>query len=296
MVQSLTQRGGSAAAIQHHYDVSNQFYRLWLDPSMTYSAGLWPETGLDNDLEQSQLQKIDWHLSAAGLKEGPPLDTQVGHQLLDIGCGWGTVMQTHVGHHLANQAVGLTLSHQQYEHILDFDNSRIEVREESWIKHQPSRPYDGIVSIGAFEHFALPETSSAEKVEVYREFFSRCQQWLKPKGKLSLQTIAYGSLNAKDKNVFTQTEIFPDSELPRPGEIFLASDGLFEIVTYRNDRLHYGKTCDLWLKNLRSQRGLIEEQFGPDLYQKYEKYLKLAVAGFYFGQILLLRLEMRALT
>lgn len=295
MVQTLPQRGGSAAAIQHHYDVSNEFYRLWLDPSMTYSAGLWPDTILDDDLEQSQLKKIDWHLTAAGLNHSNPIGVQVGQKLLDIGCGWGTVMQTHIDQHPANQAVGLTLSHQQYEYILSFDQANIEVREESWIDHQPTQSYDGIVSIGAFEHFALPDTSSSEKVEVYRDFFSHCQQWLKSKGKLSLQTIAYGSLNAKDKNVFTQTEIFPDSELPRPGEIFLATDGLFEIITYRNDRLHYGKTCDLWLKNLRSQRGQIEAQFGSTLYQNYEKYLKLAVAGFYFGQILLLRLEMKSL-
>jgi cyclopropane-fatty-acyl-phospholipid synthase len=110
-----------------------------------------------------------------------------------------------------------------------------------------------------------------------------------------LQTIAYGSLNAEEKNLFTQTEIFPDSELPRPGEIFIASDGLFEIKTYRNDRLQYGKTCDLWLKNLRRQKLVIMEQFGEELYRKYEHYLKLAVVGFYSGQILLLRLEMQSL-
>lgn len=290
MVQSLTKRGGNAAAIQHHYDVSNRFYQLWLDSSMTYSAGLWPENVLNDDLEQAQIRKIDWHLAAAGAQ---PASSP--RMLLDIGCGWGALMRQHTRQQPGNKAVGLTLSHEQYEHITDLNQANIAVREESWIDHQPTTAYDGIVSIGAFEHFAQPETSAAEKVDVYREFFSRCQQWLKPKGKLSLQTIAYGSLSAKDKNVFTQTEIFPDSELPRPGEIFLAADGIFEVVTYRNDRLHYGKTCDLWLANLRHHRETIEQEFGTALYQKYEKYLKLAVAGFYFGQILLLRFEMKSL-
>jgi cyclopropane-fatty-acyl-phospholipid synthase len=204
-------------------------------------------------------------------------------------------MQRYLSLDPTSNATGLTLSHNQYQHIGSLNIPNLQVCEESWIVHQPTTAYDAIVSIGAFEHFAQPGATLEEKVSVYKEFFGRCQQWLKPKGKLSLQTIAYGSLNAEDKNVFTQTEIFPDSELPRPGEIFLASDGLFEIKTYRNDRLQYGKTCDLWLKNLRSQKLLIVDQFGEELYRKYEQYLKLAVAGFYFGQILLLRFEMQSL-
>jgi cyclopropane-fatty-acyl-phospholipid synthase len=287
MVASLTNRGGSAEAIQHHYDVSNEFYTLWLDSSLTYSSGLWDSPTLDDDLETAQQRKIDWHLNASG--------ATTGNRLLDIGCGWGALMQRHINSDPHNDATGLTLSHNQYLHIRALNIPNIQVCEESWIVHQPTDAYDAIVSIGAFEHFAQPGASLEEKVSVYREFFSRCQEWLKPKGKLSLQTIAYGSLNAEDKNVFTQTEIFPDSELPRPGEIFMASDGLFEIKTYRNDRLHYGKTCDLWLKNLRRQKLLIVEQFGEELYRKYEQYLKLAVAGFYFGQILLLRFEMQSL-
>ncbi|GAB1541046.1 cyclopropane-fatty-acyl-phospholipid synthase family protein [Scytonema sp. NUACC21] len=286
-VKSLSNRGGSAAAIQHHYDVSNEFYALWLDSSLTYSSGLWDGSTLDDDLEQSQQKKIDWHLNASG--------ATTGKRLLDIGCGWGALMQRHVSLDPSYSATGLTLSHNQYQHIRSLNIPNIKVCEESWIVHQPTTPYDAIVSIGAFEHFAQPEAKLEEKVSVYREFFSRCQEWLKPKGKLSLQTIAYGSLSAADKNLFTQTEIFPDSELPRPGEIFMASDGLFEIKTYRNDRLHYGKTCDLWLRNLRRQRLPIVEQFGEELYRKYEQYLKLAVAGFYFGQILLLRFEMQSL-
>ena len=287
MVQSLTTRGGSAAAIQHHYDVSNDFYSLWLDPTLTYSCGLWDDPTMDDDLEQSQHRKIDWHLNASGARNG--------NNLLDIGCGWGALMRRYISEDPERKATGVTLSHNQYQYIGALNNPNITVQEESWIVHQPINPYDGIVSIGAFEHFAQTDASQAEKISVYREFFSRCQNWLKPNGKLSLQTISYGSMDAAQKNLFTQNEIFPDSELPRPGEIFLASDGLFEIKTYRNDRLQYGKTCDLWLKNLRRQKSFIISEYGEALYQKYEQYLKLAVAGFYFGQILLLRFEMQSL-
>ncbi|NET66240.1 MAG: class I SAM-dependent methyltransferase [Moorea sp. SIO1G6] len=287
LVQGLTTRGGNAAAIQHHYDVSNEFYSLWLDPSLTYSCGFWDNPAMDDNLEQSQQKKIDWHLETSG--------ATTGKRLLDIGCGWGALMRRYVNGYPDRQAVGLTLSHNQYEHICSLGLDNIKVYEESWIVHQPMTTYDAIVSIGAFEHFAKPETTSEEKISVYREFFRQCQQWLKPKGKLSLQTITYGSLSAEDKNWFTQNEIFPDSELPRPGEILIAADGLFEIKTYRNDRLQYGKTCDLWLNNLRRQKSLIIEGFGEKIYRKYEQYLKLVVAGFYFGQILLLRLEMQSL-
>ena len=286
MVQTTT-KGGNAAAIQHHYDVSNDFYALWLDSSMTYSCGLWDEPTMDDNLAKSQKKKIDWHLNASGAK--------TAKRLLDIGCGWGALMSEYAKGKPEVRATGLTLSHAQYEYINSLNIPNIEVREESWIAHQPKHTYDAIASIGAFEHFAQPGSTMEEKVSVYREFFARCQKWLKPKGKLSLQTIAYGSLNAEQKNWFTQTEIFPDSELPRPGEIFLASDGLFEIKAYRNDRLQYGKTCDLWLQNLRQKKSLIIERFGRELYDKYEQYLKLAVVGFYFGQILLLRLEMESL-
>jgi cyclopropane-fatty-acyl-phospholipid synthase len=78
MVETLTNRGGSAAAIQHHYDVSNEFYAIWLDSSLTYSAGFWDDPILDNDLEQSQQKKIDWHLNASG--------ATTGKRLLDRAC------------------------------------------------------------------------------------------------------------------------------------------------------------------------------------------------------------------
>jgi cyclopropane-fatty-acyl-phospholipid synthase len=286
-MEKILSRGGNAAAIRHHYDVSNEFYSQWLDSGMTYSAGFWDSSYLDDDLEASQKRKIDWHLSASG--------ADIGSKLLDIGCGWGALMRRYASLNPANLATGLTLSHNQYEYVRSLNVSNVQVYEESWIDHQPSCTYDSIISIGAFEHFAQPGSEQEEKVRIYREFFNRCQQWLKPKGKLTLQTIAYGSLSAENKNLFIQNEIFPDSELPRPSEVFMASDGLFEIKSYRNDRLQYGKTCDLWLKNLRFQKLSLIEKFGEDLYLKYEHYLKLVIAGFYLGQILLLRFEMQSL-
>ena len=89
-------------------------------------------------------------------------------------------------------AVGLTLSDAQAAHVQARKLPGVEVRTESWAKHQPAEPYDSIISIGAFEHFAPPSYPTEQKIEVYRDFFRRCRSWLTPKGRLSLQTIAYG--------------------------------------------------------------------------------------------------------
>src|ERR1700712_46815 len=97
---SVGNRGASAESIQHHYDLSNEFYSLWLDESMTYSCGLW-EDG-DDSLLASQLRKIDYliALSSASGQE----------RVLDIGCGWGSTMHRLVTAHAVDQVTGLTLS------------------------------------------------------------------------------------------------------------------------------------------------------------------------------------------
>lgn len=85
-------------------------------------------------------------------------------------------------------------------------------------------------------------------------FFERCRAWLSERGALSLQTIVYGDMDASEANGFITTEIFPQAELPRPQEILAATDRLFEVVSYRNDRLDYARTCETWLTNLRAAR------------------------------------------
>ena len=83
--QAVPTRGGTEAAIQHHYDLSNAFYGLWLDETMTYSCGLWREGDDPDDLLAAQRRKVDYHLPAAGI-------SRVRH-VLDIGCGWGSLLE-----------------------------------------------------------------------------------------------------------------------------------------------------------------------------------------------------------
>src|SRR5262249_58479975 len=113
--------------------------------------------------------------------------------------------------------------------------------------------------IGAFEHFANAAWPEEEVVGTYRAFFRRCHEFLKPGGWLSLQTIAYGNLDRQkakssvEANFYMQ-EIFPEAELPSLDQVARASNGLFELVTLRNDRDHYRRTCDVWLRRLTGQR------------------------------------------
>src|SRR5688500_8349804 len=109
-MQSTTERavnrGASAEAIQYHYDVGNGFYQLWLDADLNYSCAMWHE---NDTLEEAQLRKLDHHIAAAR--------AQGGARVLDIGCGWGSLMRRLVEHHGVDRAVGLTLSAQQADWI-----------------------------------------------------------------------------------------------------------------------------------------------------------------------------------
>jgi cyclopropane-fatty-acyl-phospholipid synthase len=281
-------RGGTEAAIKHHYDLSNAFYALWLDETMTYSCGLWRQGDDPEDLAAAQRRKLDFHLAAAGAPRA--------RHMLDIGCGWGSLLERALDHPQIENATGLTLSDAQFQHIGARGNARLQVLKESWIDHKPQDKYDSIVSIGALEHFASPGDSPREKIGLYREFLQKCRSWLTPEGALSLQTIAYGTMRTDENNAFISTHIFPDSELPQPHELVEAASGLFEVVRLRNDRVQYARTCDLWFKNLRRRRPEAVEIVGEEKVQQYEKYLRLSSFGFNTGRVGLLRLALVPVT
>jgi cyclopropane-fatty-acyl-phospholipid synthase len=292
MAQTCAVRGASPEAIRHHYDVGNDFYRLWLDPTLTYSCALWSEDDHDDMLEIAQRRKIEHHAQWAHARGA--------ERVLDIGCGWGAVLKYLAEEQGVRHAVGLTLSREQAEWIASFNHPGIEVRLESWTEHAPAQPYDAVVSIGAFEHFARPEWDDEHKLAAYRAFFARCHGWLRPGGRLSLQTIAYGDVDrtrfrASSQVQFIVREIFPESELPTLGQIIQASDGLFEVVALRNDREDYERTCRVWCSRLTAQRRQAVAVAGADVTARYVRYLRLSAASFQFGQTCLLRLAFRRL-
>lgn len=270
----------AAAAIRHHYDVGNEFYSLWLDPSLTYSCAL--RQGADDTLETAQQRKLRFHLDA--------IRADNATRVLDIGCGWGSILTLLSRTHEVQQSVGLTLSDEQAAFIRHQQHPTVEVRTENWTHYEPDARFDGIISIGAFEHFATPDETPAEKIRLYREFFTRCRDWLNDGGVLSLQTIAYANMSRDQASQFVQQSIFPNADLPTLAEITAAADGLFEVQSISNGRLDYAWTCEQWAHRLGQRRDEAIRLVGPKVVSRYERYLKLSALGFRMGKICLLRL------
>ncbi len=276
--------GASAEAIEHHYDVGNDFYRLWLDPTMTYSCALWEQ---GDTLEDAQLRKLDHLVALAGAAGA--------ERVLDVGCGWGSLLRRLVERHGIRHATGLTLSRAQVELLAAHGDPRIDMRVENWADHRPAQPYDAIVSIGAFEHFARFGLPRNERVAAYRRFFTRCRELLLPGGRLAVQTIVKGSNARLDRRTTTELRfvadrIFPQSELPWPSEILEGSAKLLEVVSVRNDAEHYARTCAAWRDNLAARRDDATRLVGAATVEDYRRYLDVMVDHFRNRHLGLLRI------
>lgn len=277
--------GASAKAIRHHYDLSNEFYRVLLGDTFVYSCGRW-QAG--DSLESAQIQKIDYMASLARV--------EANTRVLDVGCGWGTGLRRLVETHLVARAVGLTLSDAQADWIRAQRWPRTVVAVESWANHHPLTTYDSLISIGAFEHFARPGQNREARFQQYRSFFRVAHRILRPQGSVGLQTMAVGNarLRRGDAQIlrFLSREIFPESALPRLAEILKATEGLFELRTAENDRASYALTCRAWLKNLEDGRARAEDLVGVHQVDRYRRYLEGVIPMFENGQVVLMRFSM----
>jgi cyclopropane-fatty-acyl-phospholipid synthase len=261
--------GASKAAISFHYDLGNDFFKLFLDRELCYSCAMYDEES--DSLEQAQERKLDFHIQQA---RALGVD-----RVLDIGCGWGALQKRLVNVHKVRTAVGLTLSDNQADWIRAMNIPGVEVRVESWSDHAPTAAYDSIISIGAFEHFARP-CHRAMRVAGYRDFFLRAYSWLKPGGWMSIQTISLGAMSRGVEGQFVAENIFPESDLPRLGEIADAAEGIFEIVSVRNDRADYKRTNHEFRTRLRKNWDAAVALVGEETVQRFEKYFRISAAGF----------------
>ncbi|MCV7032169.1 cyclopropane mycolic acid synthase family methyltransferase [Mycobacterium sherrisii] len=255
--------------VQAHYDLSDDFFALFLDPTRTYSCAYFERD--DMSLEEAQYAKVDLSLGKLGL--------QPGMTLLDIGCGWGTTIVRALERYDVN-VVGLTLSRNQQAHVqrrLDgHQSSRTKrVLLQGW--EQFDEKVDRIVSIGAFEHFGRDR---------YDEFFKTAYAALPDDGVMMLHTIikpsdeefAERGLPITMTKIrfmkFIMDEIFPGGDLPNAKSVEEhARRAGFTVQLVQPLRLHYARTLDLWAAALEARRDEAIAIQSQEVYDRYMKYL-----------------------
>ncbi|OBJ83900.1 SAM-dependent methyltransferase [Mycobacterium gordonae] len=266
MAVQLTPHFGN---VQAHYDLSDEFFRLFLDPTQTYSCAYFERE--DMTLEEAQLAKIDLALGKLGLEPGMTL--------LDIGCGWGATMRRAIEKYDVN-VVGLTLSENQAAHVqkkfdeLDTPRTR-RVLLEGWEKFH--EPVDRIVSIGAFEHFGRQR---------YKRFFKMAYDVLPSDGVMLLHTIVRPTMReARAKGLpltheivhfsqFILAEIFPGGDLPTVDVVEEQSAAAgFKMQRIQSLQLHYARTLETWAAALGAKKELAIAIQSEKVYNRYMKYL-----------------------
>lgn len=264
--------GASKGAIQYHYDVGNDFYAAWLGPSMCYSGALWGDGIAAEDLDAAQLAKLDWHIAAAAADRAG--------RVLDIGCGWGSLLLRLAERHGVAEAVGLTLSEAQAAWIRERAPANVRVLVTPWQDFREDTPFDAIISIGAFEHFAAPELDEAGKVRAYRAFFERCAGLLARDGRMSLQTIAWQEVPKAYQLNYVPKGIFPESNLPYLSEIVPAAESSFDVISLGTGGEDYARTLRHWIKGIEARQRELAEAHGEEVVQRYRKNFTAFVAGF----------------
>ncbi|MDX1888134.1 cyclopropane mycolic acid synthase family methyltransferase [Mycolicibacterium sp. 050158] len=255
--------------VQAHYDLSDDFFGTFQDPSRTYSCAYFERD--DMTLEEAQVAKIDLALGK--------LDLRPGMTLLDIGCGWGSVLKRAVEEHDVN-VVGLTLSKNQnaYAQALldDLDTERTRrVLLRGW--EQFDEPVDRIISLEAIE--AFPQ-------ERYAPFFKRCSSILPDDGRMVLQAILGHPLKKWPElgipvtmtdlrfMRFIAKEIFPGGSVPGDEQIVaLATESGFTVEQKQLLDEHYVRTLDMWAAALEEHHDEAVAATSEEVYQRYMKYL-----------------------
>ena len=290
--------------VQAHYDLSNDFFALFLDSSMTYSCAYFARDNMS--LHEAQLAKIDLSLGKCDLPRTvattgngaqttaavtTPAPTAINPsnaaatttpaaprmKLLDIGCGWGATARRAV-ENFSVDVIGLTLSKEQHALITQSvanTANHIDFRLQGW--EEFTEPVDRIISIGAFEHF---------RAERYEAFFTRAFSLLPRGGRMMLHTIVQPDINElRQRGIVVDHEavmfgkficknIFPGGQLCSPQVITRhATNAGFTLAHSESLRLHYARTLDMWADNLRARREQAITITNKDTYDMYMHYL-----------------------
>jgi cyclopropane-fatty-acyl-phospholipid synthase len=259
------------AAVSHHYDVSNEFYRLVLGPSLTYSCAVFHDES--DTLEDAQAHKHELICRKLELAEGD--------RLLDVGCGWGSML-LHAARHHGIRGVGVTLSQRQAElarkRVAEAGFSdQIEIRVQDY-RHVDDGPYDAISSVGMFEHVGQAKLGG---------YFRQLHRLLRPGGRLLNHGITRpgGGRAQLARRGFVNRYVFPDGELVEIGEVLsrMGRAG-FEVRHEESLREHYDLTLRHWLANLESDWDAAVAESSPGRARVWRLYMAGAAADFVTGR------------
>ncbi|MBI3637828.1 MAG: class I SAM-dependent methyltransferase [Candidatus Rokubacteria bacterium] len=269
-----------AAAIAYHYDVSNEFYALFLDPLMVYTCAYYRAP--DGKLEQAQADKLD--LVCKKLRLRP------GETLLDIGCGWGA-LSIWAAQHYGVRSHGVTLSRQQASFAAERirreglgDRCLVEFRD---FRDLPARTrYDKIAAVGVIEHVGIQN---------YPAFFGRVREMLNDGGLY----LNHGITHEFHWKFTSQTEflyryVFPNGDLAGLTETLTEMEAArWEILDVEGLRLHYARTCRQWVERLRARADEARALVGERIYRTWLLYLACSAVSFEDGFISLYQVLLR---
>jgi cyclopropane-fatty-acyl-phospholipid synthase len=257
-------------AIRYHYDVSNDFYRIWLDENMVYSCAYF-ENG-DEDLAAAQLKKIDHILDK--------IQVRPGDSLLDIGCGWGALVMRAAQKYGA-KCVGITLSQNQFELAKERVHHAgladlVEIRLQDY--RDVTGIYNRITSVGMFEHVG------EKNLPMY---FGKIRSLMTDEGIAMNHGITTTDVNngeaAYGGGEFIEQYVFPHGELVHIGSVLKAMQkGGLEALDVENLRRHYAKTCGTWAENFESRADEVRKHVDSKRFRIWRVYL--AGCAFAFSQ------------
>ena len=259
-----------ARAISYHYDVGNEFYELVLGPAMTYSCARFSRPEMT--LEQAQASKHELICRKLGLVPGM--------RLLNVGCGWGSMVM-HAAQHHGVSAVGITISQEQAElarRRVDEAGlgDRVEIRLQDY-RDVKGEQFDAISSIGMFEHVG---------VQLIEAYFTTLRSLLVPHGRLLNHAISSVQGSKLDRRSFMYRYVFPDGELIDVGEVALAMQRVgFELRDVESLREHYATTLRHWVANLESRWEQAVELVGAPRARVWRLYMAASAVGFDDGGI-----------
>jgi len=266
--------------IQHHYDVSNAFYRMWLDERMVYSCAYFHRD--DDTLEVAQAQKLD-HICRK-LRLAP------GERFLDIGCGWGGLLMW-AAEQYGVEATGITLSRNQHDHVRSeiarrglAGRVRVELRD--YLDLPDDACFDKIASVGMFEHVGVAR---------FPAYFGKIRRCLKPGGFVLNHGITHNALNATALGSgigdFVERYVFPGGELTHVSRVLAAmAEAGLEVIDAEALREHYARTLWHWTERLEAHGDAARREAGEERYRVWRIYMAGSAHAFERGWLSLWQL------